>query len=71
MPPFHLPAAELDALAALVRSLNGPAAEGMVSRDPAAGEHRFLGEDTARPLLHGPWQRTASRTGFVGTSEAK
>ena len=43
MPAFDLPAAELDALAALVRSLNGPAAEGAVSGDPAAGEHYFFG----------------------------
>ncbi len=44
MPPFDLPAAELDALAGLVRSLNGPAAEGMVSGDPAAGEKYFFGQ---------------------------
>ena len=43
MPAFDLPAAELDALAALVRSLNGPAAEGVVSGDPAAGEQYFFG----------------------------
>ena len=43
MPPFDLPAAELDALAALVRSLNGPAAESVVSGDPAAGEKYFVG----------------------------
>ena len=43
MPPFDLPAGELDALAALVRSLNGPAAESVVSGDPAAGEKYFVG----------------------------
>ena len=43
MPPFDLPAPELDALAALVRSLNGPAAESVVSGDPAAGEQYFFG----------------------------
>ena len=43
MPPFDLPAAELDALAALVRSLNGPAAESAASGDPVAGEQYFFG----------------------------
>ena len=43
MPPFDLPAPELDALAALVRSLNGPAAESVVSGDVAAGEQYFFG----------------------------
>ena len=43
MPPFDLPAPELDALAALVRSLNGPAAESVVSGDVAAGEEYFFG----------------------------
>ena len=43
MPPFDLPAPELDALAALVRSLNGPAAESVASGDPAAGEQYFFG----------------------------
>jgi len=43
MPPFDLPAPELDALAALVRSLNGPAAESAVSGDPSAGEQYFFG----------------------------
>ena len=44
MPPFDLPADELDALAALVRSLNAPAAEGAVPGDPAAGERFFFGQ---------------------------
>jgi putative heme-binding domain-containing protein len=43
MPPFDLPASELDALATLVRSLNGPAAESVASGDPAAGEKVFFG----------------------------
>jgi PQQ-dependent dehydrogenase (methanol/ethanol family) len=43
MPAFDLPAAELDALATLVRSLNGPAAESGMSGDPAAGEQYFFG----------------------------
>src|SRR4249920_1409996 len=38
MPPFDLPAPELDALAALVRSLNWPAAESVASGDAVAGE---------------------------------
>jgi len=44
MPAFDLPAPELDALAALVRSLNGPAAESVASGDPAAGEQYFFGQ---------------------------
>jgi PQQ-dependent dehydrogenase (methanol/ethanol family) len=43
MPPFDLPAPELDTLAALVRSLNGPAAESAASGDSAAGEKYFFG----------------------------
>ena len=45
MPSFsNLPASELDALAALVHSLNAPAAENRVPRDRAAGEKYFFGE---------------------------
>jgi PQQ-dependent dehydrogenase (methanol/ethanol family) len=44
MPPFDLPGPELDALAALVHSLNAPAAENMVSGDFAAGEQFFFGK---------------------------
>ncbi len=44
MPAFDLPAPELDVLAALLRSLNGPAAESAVSGDPAAGERYFFGQ---------------------------
>src|SRR5438132_10384996 len=44
MPPFDLPAQELDALAALVHSLNGPAAENSLSGDFAAGEQFFFGK---------------------------
>src|SRR6266545_3974481 len=44
MPPFDLPARELDALAALVHSLNAPAAENTVPGDSAAGERFFLGK---------------------------
>jgi PQQ-dependent dehydrogenase (methanol/ethanol family) len=44
MPAFDLPAEELDALAALVHSLNGPAAENAVPGDFAAGEQFFFGK---------------------------
>ena len=44
MPAFDLPAAELDALAALLRSLNAPAAESVSHGDSAAGKQFFLGK---------------------------
>jgi PQQ-dependent dehydrogenase (methanol/ethanol family) len=44
MPAFHLPANELDALAALVHSLNSPTAESTVPGNRAAGERYFFGE---------------------------
>jgi PQQ-dependent dehydrogenase (methanol/ethanol family) len=44
MPPFNLPASELDALAALVHSLNSPAASQSVSGNRAAGEQYFFGK---------------------------
>ncbi len=44
MPAFDLPSEELDALAALVHSLNGPAAESSVPGDFAAGEQFFFGK---------------------------
>lgn len=44
MPAFHLPAKELEALAALIHSLNSPAAESQVPGDGAAGEKFFFGE---------------------------
>jgi PQQ-dependent dehydrogenase (methanol/ethanol family) len=43
MPAFDLPADELDALAALVHSLNSPAAESTVAGDRAAGLEYFFG----------------------------
>src|SRR5439155_17867556 len=43
MPAFDLPAQELDALAALVRSLNAPSVENTVRGNPAAGEQFFFG----------------------------
>ena len=44
MPAFDLPADQLDALAALLRSLNAPAAESVALGDSAAGKRFFLGE---------------------------
>ena len=43
MPAFDLPAVELDALAAMVHSLNSPAAESGVPGDRAMGEKYFFG----------------------------
>ena len=43
MPPFDLPDAELDALAALVLSLNAPAANERLPGDSKAGELFFFG----------------------------
>lgn len=44
MPAFHLPADELDSLAALIHSLNSPAAESEAPGDRAAGERYFFGD---------------------------
>jgi mono/diheme cytochrome c family protein len=44
MPAFALPADELDALAALLLSLNAPAAERSTIGDPAAGKQFFFGQ---------------------------
>jgi PQQ-dependent dehydrogenase (methanol/ethanol family) len=44
MPAFDLPSQELDALVALVRSLNAPSAESAASGDPIAGESFFFGK---------------------------
>jgi PQQ-dependent dehydrogenase (methanol/ethanol family) len=44
MPAFKLPADELDALAALIHSMNSPAAENSVPGDRAAGEQYFFGK---------------------------
>ena len=44
MPPFDLPAQDLDALAPFVRSLNSQAAESNVPGNPAAGEQFFFGK---------------------------
>jgi PQQ-dependent dehydrogenase (methanol/ethanol family) len=44
MPAFDLPTDELDALAALVHSLNAPAAEGPLPGDAKAGERFFFGK---------------------------
>src|SRR5262249_47600730 len=44
MPAFDVPAVELDALAALLRSFNAPAAESLPPGDPASGKQFFLGK---------------------------
>ena len=44
MPPFPLSDAALDALVALLKSLNAPAADSTVSGDRAAGKEFFFGE---------------------------
>jgi len=44
MPAFDLAGRELDALVALVRSLNAPAAENILPGDPQAGERFFFGQ---------------------------
>src|ERR1700737_2079720 len=44
MPAFDLPPQQLDALVALVRSLNAPPAESSVRGDPTAGESFFFGK---------------------------
>ena len=44
MPPFDLPAQDLDALASFVRSLNSQAAESNMPGNPAAGEQFFFGK---------------------------
>src|SRR6516225_4570719 len=44
MPPFDLPAQDLEALAPFVHSLNSQAAESLVPGDPVAGEQFFFGK---------------------------
>jgi mono/diheme cytochrome c family protein len=44
MPAFDLPGAQLDALAALLRTLNAPAAESAPLGDSDAGKQFFLGK---------------------------
>src|SRR5262249_29709594 len=44
MPPFALPDADVDALVALLKSLNAPAADTTVSGDRAAGKTFFFGQ---------------------------
>src|SRR5437762_3781296 len=44
MPPFPMPDAQLDALVALVKSLNAPAADSKVPGDQAAGKEFFFGK---------------------------
>jgi PQQ-dependent dehydrogenase (methanol/ethanol family) len=44
MPPFPMPDADLDALLALLKSLNAPAADSKVPGDRAAGKEFFFGK---------------------------
>lgn len=44
MPAFDLPPPELDALVALIRSLNAPSAESTIDGDPTAGKSFFFGK---------------------------
>jgi len=44
MPPFDLPAQDLEALAIFIRSINSQAAESSVPGDPAAGGQFFFGK---------------------------
>jgi len=44
MPPFDLPAGELDSLATVVHSLNPPAADEPLPGDARTGEQFFLGK---------------------------
>jgi PQQ-dependent dehydrogenase (methanol/ethanol family) len=69
MPPFDLPAPELDALAALVRSLNGPAAESTMLGDAAAGEQYFFGRGGCASchMVYGNGQPTGPDLSNIGS----
>jgi PQQ-dependent dehydrogenase (methanol/ethanol family) len=69
MPAFDLPAPELDVLAALVRSLNGPAAESAAFGDPAAGEQYFSGQGKCISchMVHGKGQPIGPDLSNVGS----
>ena len=67
MPPFDLPAQDLDALASLVRSLNSRAAESDVPGSPAAGEQFFFGKGKCGSCH----MRTAHRSGSVERRRGK
>src|ERR1051326_6532935 len=70
MPPFDLPADELDALAALVHSLNAPAAEGPLPGDAKAGEQFLLGKGqcTSCHMVQGRGAVVGPDLSSVGTS---
>ncbi|MBI4905397.1 MAG: PQQ-binding-like beta-propeller repeat protein [Acidobacteria bacterium] len=55
MPPFDLPATTVDALAAMIVSLNASAAESTFPGDPAAGKALFLGQAKCNSchMVHG------------------
>jgi len=61
MPAFNLPPKELDALAALVHSLNSPAAESTVPGDRVAGEEYFFGKGRCASchMVYGRGEATA------------
>lgn len=74
MPAFHLPAQELDALAAFIRSLNSTAAESGVPGSPLAGRQFFFGKGQCaechmvrgRGTAYGPDLSNAGREMTVG-----
>jgi PQQ-dependent dehydrogenase (methanol/ethanol family) len=69
MPSFDLPGDELDALAALVHSMNAPAAEGPVPGDPKAGEQFFFakGQCTSCHMVQGRGAVTGPDLSSVGS----
>ena len=69
MPAFDLPGDELDALAALVHSLNAPAAEGPVHGDAKAGEQFFFskGNCTSCHMVQGRGAMVGPDLSDVGT----
>ena len=69
MPAFDLPGDELDALAALVHSLNAPAAEGPVHGDAKAGEQFFFskGQCTSCHMVQGRGVTVGPDLSDVGT----
>ena len=57
MPPFDLPAATVDALVAMIASLNASAAKTSVPGDGAAGKQFFFGQGAMRILPYGVRRR--------------
>jgi PQQ-dependent dehydrogenase (methanol/ethanol family) len=70
MPPFDLPNDELDALAALVHSLNAPAGEGPVPGDAKVGEQLFFGKAqcTSCHMVQGRGAAVGPDLSSVGTN---